>query len=62
MKGFTQNNIRTLALDVTNDDIVREVVQTIVHAEGQIDILVNNAGISNTGILLSIFTVHKGHR
>ena len=62
MKGFTQDNIRTLALDVTDDDNVREVVQTIISAEGQIDILVNNAGISNTGILLSIFTVHEGHR
>ncbi|KAI0714966.1 oxidoreductase [Earliella scabrosa] len=54
MRGFTQNNIRTLALDVTNDDNVREVVQTIVDAEGQIDILVNNAGISNTGALLDV--------
>ena len=51
MDGFTHSNIHKLALDVTKDDNVREVVQAVIAAEGQLDILVNNAGISNSGKL-----------
>lgn len=49
MEGFAQNNIHRLKLDVTDDESVKVVVQTIVEKEGQIDILVNNAGIGNSG-------------
>ncbi len=44
MKGFTNPNIRTLVLDVTNDEQVNSVAQEIYNAEGKIDIVVNNAG------------------
>ncbi len=49
MEGFSQDNIHRLKLDVTEDDSVKEVVQTIIEKEGQIDILVNNAGVGNSG-------------
>ena len=51
MQGFSHPDIHTLALDVTNDDNVREVVQAVVAREGRIDILVNNAGIGKRGDL-----------
>lgn len=44
MEGLTQPNIERLALDVTNDANVKEVVTTIIDREGRIDIVVNNAG------------------
>ena len=49
MEGLEHDNVRMLALDVTKDQNVKEVVQSIVAAEGHIDIVVNNAGISNSG-------------
>ncbi|KAI0699348.1 NAD-P-binding protein [Cerioporus squamosus] len=54
MDGFLHGNVKKLALDVTKDDNVKEVVNTVIHNEGQIDVLVNNAGISNTGPLVDI--------
>ena len=49
MQGFTHPDIHTLALDVTSDENVREVVQSVIQREGHLDILVNNAGLGNTG-------------
>ena len=46
MEGLEHDNVRMLALDVTKDQNVKEVVQSIVAAEGHIDVLVNNAGKS----------------
>ena len=48
MEGFSYDNIHRLPLDVTKDDDVHKVVQTIVDSEGGIDILVNNAGTSTS--------------
>ncbi|KAF9040433.1 oxidoreductase [Hymenopellis radicata] len=52
MQGFTSPNIRTRALDVTNDEQVNAVVQEIYRAEGKIDIVVNNAGRPAFGPLI----------
>jgi NAD(P)-dependent dehydrogenase (short-subunit alcohol dehydrogenase family) len=49
MQGFVSPNIEQLALDVTSDDAVEHVVQTILEKEGKIDIAVNNAGILAIG-------------
>lgn len=49
MEGFTNPSIEKLALDVTSDDAVEHVVQTILEKEGKIDIAVNNAGILAIG-------------
>ncbi|KAI0828928.1 NAD-P-binding protein [Trametes gibbosa] len=46
MHDFSHERIHTLALDVTSDDNVRDVVNTIIEREGQLDILVNNAGVA----------------
>ena len=49
MQGFRSDGIRKLVLDVTCEDQIRNVVQTIMEKEGRIDVLVNNAGVGNTG-------------
>ena len=45
MKGFKNDSIETLPLDVTSDEDVQRVIKIILDAEGKIDILVNNAGV-----------------
>ncbi|TBU25344.1 NAD-P-binding protein [Dichomitus squalens] len=54
MDGFSHDGVRRLPLDVTKDDDVTKVVQTIIAEEGQIDILVNNAGASTSSPLIDV--------
>ena len=56
MAALTQPNIEKLVLDVTDNDNVQAVVNTIVAREGRIDILVNNAGVLCIGILDPCFS------
>ena len=60
MQGFSHPDIHTLALDVTNDENVREAVQAVIEREGRIDILVNNAGLGSTGKSRALFPrIHR---
>ncbi|THH21136.1 hypothetical protein EW146_g369 [Bondarzewia mesenterica] len=55
MQGFTvRSEIEPLALDVTSDEDVQRVVESIVAREGKIDILVNNAGVGCYGPVLEV--------
>lgn len=45
-----ETKIKKFALDVTQGEQVKKVVQQIVEQEGGIDILVNNAGMIAPGI------------
>ncbi|KZT67754.1 NAD(P)-binding protein [Daedalea quercina L-15889] len=44
MEGLAHPSIECLALDVTDDANVKQVVETVIEREGRIDIVVNNAG------------------
>jgi NADP-dependent 3-hydroxy acid dehydrogenase YdfG len=44
-----ERTIKKFALDVTQDEQVKKVVQQVVEQEGGIDILVNNAGMIAPG-------------
>lgn len=50
MEGFSNESIQKLALDVTSDEDVERVIQTILDTEGKLDILVNNAGVSGISV------------
>ncbi|XP_006454042.1 hypothetical protein AGABI2DRAFT_189366 [Agaricus bisporus var. bisporus H97] len=52
MADFGHPNIHKLALDVTSDQNVQDVVQEILSKEGKIDIVVNNAGAICPGPLI----------
>jgi len=48
-----ETTIKKFALDVTQDEQVKNVVQQVVEQEGGIDILVNNAGMIAPGATTS---------
>ncbi len=45
-----------LQADVSNEDSVNQLVNTVLEKSGQIDILVNNAGITKDGLLMRMKT------
>lgn len=49
---FSDSNIKKLALDVTSDEEVQNVIQEIIRNEGKIDVVVNNAGVISPGPLI----------
>ncbi|PIL32467.1 hypothetical protein GSI_05169 [Ganoderma sinense ZZ0214-1] len=55
LEEFSQPNIHCLTFrDVTDDQSLKIVVQTVIDEEGQIDVLVNNAGVSNSSPLIDV--------
>jgi NAD(P)-dependent dehydrogenase (short-subunit alcohol dehydrogenase family) len=53
MDGF-KHPMEKRAMDVTSDDDVKLVVQSILEEQGKIDIVVNNAGVIAIGPLLDV--------
>lgn len=49
MQGFKDPNIEVLALDVTSDDDVQQVIQHVANTEGRVDVVVNNAATPAIG-------------
>ena len=43
------HTVNGLKLDLTNNDSIRQAVQTVVQKEGRIDVLINNAGMHTGG-------------
>ncbi|KAI0762253.1 oxidoreductase [Fomes fomentarius] len=54
MDGFKQHNVEKLVLDVTNEQNIRDVVNTIIEKEGRVDVLVNNAGVLCIGPVIDV--------
>jgi len=54
MEGFKYEGIERLALDVNDEDNMRQVVKTIIDAHGRIDIVVNNAGQICPGPIIDV--------
>ncbi|KAI0699860.1 oxidoreductase [Cerioporus squamosus] len=54
MDGLMHPGVEKLVLDVTDENNVRDVVNTIVSREGRIDVLVNNAGVLCVGPIIDL--------
>jgi len=52
--ALEQDGIRTLALDVTDEQSMRAAVERIEQAEGAVGVLVNNAGYSQSGAVETV--------
>jgi len=49
MNDLIQYGVKTLQMDVTNDEDIVKGINTIISSEGRIDVLVNNAGFGSYG-------------
>ncbi len=61
LKSLEAKGIKTVALDVTNEDSMISCVESIVKMEGRIDVLVNNAGYGTFGTVEEV-PMEEGRR
>lgn len=54
LAALAGQGIRTLSLDVNNDESIAAAFAVIAREQGQIDVLVNNAGFSQVGALIDL--------
>ena len=54
IQDLAERGCRTLALDVTDEDSMRDAVAAVQEAEGAVGVLVNNAGYSQSGAVETV--------
>jgi len=54
LAGLADSGIETLALDVNDEESVRQAIAQLAERAGRIDMLVNNAGLSRVGAAIDL--------